>query len=362
MRLVIDMSVVRQAPHAGTARYAREVMAAMSATLPHGAHLLPVSGWPRWRGAPRVRSVQRVANLGIEVGWLAGGALAVAARRRADGWFGPANLLPPALPRPMVVTIHDLNFLAVPGTYDRAYTRYAERAFRLSAQRATRIVTVSKASRDQVAALLGVDPGKVSVVYPGADHLATIAPAGSAAPGIPKRYALFVGQTEPHKNVGLLLEAWRAGVPEDLHLVICGPPGRDDERLRDLGARPDLRDRVLFTGVVDDAGLARLYTDARLFVFPSLAEGFGFPPLEAMARGIPTAVSTAGSLPEVTDGGARLFDPHDAAGLATLVTRMATDSRLRGQLRARGRNVAARYTWAATASALWAEARHAISG
>jgi glycosyltransferase involved in cell wall biosynthesis len=361
MRLVIDMSVVRQAPYAGTARYAREVLAAMAAAPPPGARLLPVSGWPRWRAAARLRPVQRVANLGVDAGWLAGGALAAAAQRRADAWFGPANQVPPALPRPMVVTIHDLNFLTLPGTYDRGYSRYAERVFRLSARRAARVVAVSGASRDQVVALLGVDPARVSVIYPGADHLAAIPPIEGSL-GLPKPYALFVGQTEPHKNVGLLLDAWRAGVPADLSLVICGPAGRDDGRLRDIVATtPALRNRVHFTGLFDEASLARVYSDARLFLCPSLGEGFGFPPLEAMARGVPTAVSTAGSLPEVTAGGALEFDPQDADALAALVTRLATDTRLRSRLRAEGRDVAGRYTWAATAAALWEEARHALA-
>jgi glycosyltransferase involved in cell wall biosynthesis len=170
-----------------------------------------------------------------------------------------------------------------------------------------------------------------------------------------------VGQTEPHKNIGLLLDAWRAGVPAELDLVICGPAGRDDARLREMAAAPELRARVHFTGRLDDAALARAYQDARLFLCPSLAEGFGFPPLEAMARGIPTAVSNAGALPEVTAGGAVLFDPHDADALATLVTRLASDEPLRNQLSTRGREVVARYTWAATAAALWSEVTSAIA-
>src|SRR5688500_8183521 len=125
MRLVIDMTVARQAPHAGTARYAREVLTAMSTAAPAGARLIPVGGWPRWRPSARLRQLSRAANLGVDVGWLTTGALAAAARHRADAWFGPANLLPPAMPRPMVLTIHDLNFMTVPGAYDRGYTRYA---------------------------------------------------------------------------------------------------------------------------------------------------------------------------------------------------------------------------------------------
>ena len=360
MRVAIDMSVVRQAPYAGTARYAREVLAAMTAAPPPGAQLIPVSGWPRWRATARLRPLQRVANLAIDASWLAGGAMAAAARSHADAWFGPANVVPPALPRPMLVTIHDLNFLTLPGSYDRGYARYAARVFRLSARRATRVVTGSNASRDEVVARLDVDPRRVTVVYPGADHLAAVEPSQDDL-GLPKRYALFVGQTEPHKNVGLLLDAWRAGVPDDLHLVICGPAGRDDARLRALAASADLRDRVHFTGRLDEASLARAYQDARLFLCPSMGEGFGFPPLEAMARGIPTAVSTAGALPEATAGGARVFDPHDPDALAALVTQLASDTALRARLRSRGRAVAARYTWAATAAALWEEVSHAVN-
>lgn len=359
MRLAIDMTVIRQAPFAGTARYAREVFGAMSAASLPGSQLVPVSGWPRWRAPARLRPIQRVANLGLDAGWLAGGAMAVAARHRIDAWFGPANVLPPALPRPTIVTIHDLNFLTVPGTYDRGYTRYAARTFRISARRASRVVTGSKASRNDVVARFDIDPAKVCVIYPGADHL-TAVEATTRDLGLPSRYALFVGQTEPHKNVAVLLDAWRAGVPDDLDLVICGPAGRDDARLRDLASAPNLRSRVHFLGMLDDADLARVYEDARLFVFPSLGEGFGFPPLEAMARGVPTAVSNAGPLPEVTNGGAEVFDPRDIDALAALVTRLATDSDLRTGLRARGRSVAGTYTWAATAAALWEEARQAV--
>lgn len=170
-----------------------------------------------------------------------------------------------------------------------------------------------------------------------------------------------MGQTEPHKNVGLLIDAWRAGVPVGLHLVICGPGGRDDGRLRLMVAQSGLGDKVHFTGALTDVDLARVYADAHLFLLPSLAEGFGFPPLEAMARGVPTAVSDIDSLVEVTRDGALQFDPRDPAGLARLVTQMSDDSQLRSHLSSAGRRVAGTYRWADTAAAIWEEVRHAVA-
>jgi glycosyltransferase involved in cell wall biosynthesis len=360
-RIGYDATVLRQAPHAGTARYARELMHAMRASAPSGARLVVLDGWPRWRiDAAWARPARRAVNLMADAGWLSGGALWAAASNRLDGWFGPANALPLLLPRPAVVTVHDLNFLTVPDAYDRGYARYAETMLRQTVRRARRIITDSNASRAELVARLGADPARVRAIYPGTDHLARVSPAAED-PGVPRPYALFVGQTEPHKNVGLLLDAWRAGVPDGLHLVVCGPAGRDDERLRTAAAGARLAGRVYFTGLVDDRRLARLYADARLFLFPSLAEGFGFPPLEAMARGVPTAVAAATSLPEVARDGALHFDSRDARALASLVTQMSEDRTLRDALSARGRRIAAGYTWAATARAVWEEVRNAVA-
>jgi glycosyltransferase involved in cell wall biosynthesis len=129
-----------------------------------------------------------------------------------------------------------------------------------------------------------------------------------------------------------------------------------------LAAAPDLRGRVHFVGLVEESRLARLYADAHVFLLPSLAEGFGFVPLEAMARGVPTAVSTSGSLPEVTDDGALHFDPHDAPALADLIHRMSDDAELRQRLARDGKRVAERYRWSTTASAVWEEVRRAFEG
>ena len=167
-------------------------------------------------------------------------------------------------------------------------------------------------------------------------------------------YALFVGQTEPHKNVGVLLDAWKLRVPRTLHLVIAGRPGRDDERLRAIVARDGtLRERVHFEGSVDEPRLARLYEDATCFLFPSRTEGFGFPPLEAMARGVPTAVANSASLPEVTDGGALIFDPDEPEGVAEICSRLTSDGVERARMVETGRRIAARYAWRETAQTAW---------
>lgn len=360
MRLGFDASILRHAPNAGTARYARELLRPMAGGSPPGWQVVSLIGWPRWRPEQAwARLPRRAVNAAIDVSWLTGGALAATASERLSAWFGPANTMPWLVPRPGVVTIHDVNVLSVPMTYDQAFVRYATATMRLTARRARRVVTDSLASRDQLISRLGIDPGRVRAIYPGADHLASVAP-GAADLGLAKPYALFVGQTEPHKNVGMLVDAWRAGVPASLHLVICGPRGRDDERLRLMVAKSGLGDRIHFAGLLADRDLARLYADAHLFVLPSLAEGFGFPPLEAMARGIPTAVSNVASLVEVTRDGALHFDPRDPAGLAHLISQMSDDRQLRVRLSSAGRQVADTYRWADTAAAVWEEVRHAV--
>lgn len=362
MRLALDTSALKQAPDGGTARYIRALRAALRESTTDDAQVVDIRGWRRLRSTSRrARPARRIVNVGAEIGWLSIGAPIAARRVHADAWLAPANVVPYLLRTPIVVIIHDLNVLTVPESYDPRWARYARSACSIAVRRARRVIAVSDATRRDLITLLGADEHKVRTVYSGVDHLTRVAPASDPL-NMPRPYALFVGQTEPHKNVALLLDAWRAGVRADLALVICGPPGRDDVRLRELASAADLRSRVHFISGLDDAHLARLYADANCFLFPSLAEGFGFPPLEAMAHGIPTAVSTAGSLPEVTAEGAIHFDPRDPVALARLVNRLSDDVELRQRLAVDGRQVAGRYRWSDTASAVWEEVRHAIDG
>jgi glycosyltransferase involved in cell wall biosynthesis len=348
-RVGYDLSILRH-PHAGTARYAEELLRALRASGAPGDMVYASAGLPR---ASRGHRVLRYANLAGDLAWWAAGIQLVAARRNVDVWFSPANILPLAILRPTVATIHDANFLVHPEAYDRGYRIYAERIFRHSAAHADAILTDSKWSAGLLVELLNAPAERIRVAYPGLEHALRIEPGDADLP-VHGRYALFVGQTEPHKNVGLLIDAWREGVPLDLHLVIAGRPGRDHERLRAIVASDArVRNRVHFAASLGDRALARLYADATCFLFPSRTEGFGFPPLEAMARGIPTAVASAGSLPEVTAGAALVFDPDDAVNLAKLVTRLAEDGDERARLSVAGRQVAGGYRWGHTADIAW---------
>lgn len=353
MRLAFDLSVLRQ-PAVGTVRYATELRRAMGAAAGDDT-LLDALGWPRGPRASRWRP----ANLASEIGWLTVGADVFAVRNRIDAWYGPANSLPMALPRPKAVTIHDTTFL-MPGAHDPAYARWARVVYGAAGRRADVVFVPSEATRASLASDLGIDPGRITVAYPGVDHLAAHASSVDAPVDVgdpAARYALTVSQTEPHKNIAALVTAWQTAVPADLELWIAGPAGRAEADLAAAIAASPRRERIRRLGAVDDARLTALYQGATCFLFPSLAEGFGIPPLEAMAFGIPTGVAAAGSLPEVTAGAAVTFDPHDPADIAAAVTRLADDPDLRRDLASRGPLVADRYRWASTAETIWGTIR-----
>jgi glycosyltransferase involved in cell wall biosynthesis len=347
MRLGFDLSILRYPP-AGTARYATELLRAMRATRPIHS-IIEARGWPRRSGAGRR---WRPFNFASDAGWLTVGANAAAAMGQIDAWYSPANVLPLALPRPTVVTIHDANVLESAG-YDRAYATYARMVHARSGQRASAVIADSEHTRRRLIEAYELAPDRVVVAYPGIDHLAANIPSGPARSPTGSPYALFVGQTEPHKNLIRLVNAWARGVPPGLDLVIAGPPGRGEADLAAAIAASPAGKRITRVGLVSDNELARLYGGATCFVFPSLTEGFGLPPLEAMAQGVPTAVAAATSLPEVTAGAALTFDPLDEEAIADAVRTISEDGALRARLTIDGPRVAARYRWTATAETVW---------
>jgi glycosyltransferase involved in cell wall biosynthesis len=341
LRVGVDLSILRH-PHAGSARWALGLHRA----LRERDDLDLVA----WLGPPRLRRgglLRKVGNLLRERAWYDLLVPRLARRGGVDVLLMPVNLSARTRSVPQVVSILDVNFLTQAGTYDAGYAAYATRAFRRSAHQATLLTTISQFSRAEIAEHLEADAERIRVVYPGLHPAPDVAPA--PAP-IPEPYALYVGASEPHKNLALLIEAWRGTSPGGLRLAMVGQPGRDHERLRRLVS--ELSGRAVLVGAVSSRELERWYAGARVFCFPSRTEGFGYPPLEAMQRRVPVVAAAAGALPEVLDDAARFHDPDDAAAVREHVASLAEPGREREEQIERGLGVAARYTWPEAGAAM----------
>jgi len=251
----------------------------------------------------------------------------------------------------LVVTVHDACHLALPELFgSRLKERYARLMFGNVKRRAARVICDSRFTASEVGRLTGLDPDKMTVIYPGLDaswRVPSALPRPIAAP-----YLLFVGNVKPHKNLSRLLEAFellKDRVPHTLAIV-----GKREGFItpdRAVIARAErLGERVLFTGEVSEELLRAYYAHSELLVLPSLYEGFGFPPLEAMAAGIPVAASSAGSIPEVCGEAAAYFDPYSVGEMSAVIQKALEDEALRDRLREQGKRQVARYSWSDTAA------------
>lgn len=274
---------------------------------------------------------------------------------RADLFHGTLNVVPLACPVPSVVTIHDLAFIRFPQTF-RSYNRtYLDLATRATVRRAARILAVSEHTKREVVGLLGVPPERV-IVTPNAarSHFrppdAAALAAFRARHRLPAQFVLYVGTLEPRKNLTTLLDAYAQVARESqVPLLVGGGKGwlygPVFERLEALG----LRDRVHFVGYLEEEELPLWYAAARLFVFPSLYEGFGMPPLEAMSCGTPVVTSDSSSLPEVVGDAGVMVPPTATDALAAAILRLLRDDALHAELRERGLKRAQQFAWRTTA-------------
>jgi glycosyltransferase involved in cell wall biosynthesis len=251
----------------------------------------------------------------------------------------------------LIVTIHDVKpLLFATGRYDRPFL---EKIF-ISDRRGVidHVVTSSQASSADIQRLLGYSAGRVTVVYPGVD-LRKFHPAPPTPTSDPP-YVLGIAAADPTKNIETLIHAF-ARIPSSLReghrLIIAGDIRRRPELIQqteELGVRP----QTVFTGIVADDQLIKLYQQATIFVFPSRYEGFGLPPLEAMACGCPVISSNASSLPEVVGSAGLLRDPSDVDGFAADMTLLLGNELRRQELREQGLVRAAQFSWDRTAKEL----------
>lgn len=275
-------------------------------------------------------------------------------RTGADLYHSPNYAIPLRLPCPSVLTIHDLAYLDP--RFHRQRLRIYLRLFTdFSVRRASRVISVSAFTKSEIIARYPGAACKVSVVRSGLDPIFERQPGAREARsfldeiGQARPYVLSVGSIEPRKNIPALVAAFervvrRSAIPHDL--VICGPWGWRCGASREAIETSPFRERIRVLGYLPGSQLPLLYAGADLLAYPSLQEGFGFPPLEAMAMGTPVVTSDTSSLPEIVGDAAIMVPPTDVAALADAMETVLTDPGIADALTAKGYERSRRFTWA----------------
>jgi glycosyltransferase involved in cell wall biosynthesis len=275
-------------------------------------------------------------------------------RAEFDLYFEP-NFIPLDIrAKSIVTTVHDFSFQLFPEAHPKDRVRYFSKNFLKSVRRSSKIITDSGYTKIEAIDILRVPGDMITPIHLGVDHgLFKIYPreaqnACRRELGLPEKFILFVGTREPRKNLGRLVQAY-AELPDPLQrefsLVLVGPRGWGENDLR--GKK--LRSRVIVIDYLDPQKLALAYNLASLLIYPSLYEGFGLPPLEAMACGCPVVVSRAASLPEVCADAACYVDPKDVQSIAEGVSTVLSDDELRRSLIKKGAERVKLFTWENTA-------------
>ena len=363
MRVAVD---ARKLHDGGIGTYIRGLVGALSVGHPQDEWTVLVepaqTGDMRWPGHVREISV-RAGKYGLTEHFVVP---AAARRAHAELLHAPHYTLPLGWAGPSVVTIHDLIHVRFARFHRPGVGVYARVMAGLAARRATMLIADSAATRRDIVELLGVPAERVRVVPLGISPLLQPVPAADievfrSDRALPAQYVLYVGARKRHKNLELLVRAWGAMRPNERPpLVLSGRAWSGRDPLAQLAHVLGVETSIKFSGDLhDEVSLACLYSGAALVVQPSLAEGFGLPPLEAMACGVAVLSSDAGSLPEVLGDAAVYLPPHEPGAWAAEILELLADGILRTALGTRGRAHAATYTWARTAAlthAIYAEA------
>jgi glycosyltransferase involved in cell wall biosynthesis len=376
MHICLDVSPTAQ-QHAGLGRYAGEVARALD--QPHSQ--LNLALFYNRQGDARLPDyLSHLPHRAVSIGnkpWRMGVLLSNMLHWPMDRIFGAVeifhatnHLLAHFGQARTVYTLHDLIFLHYPAyhlPYNRWYLTFAMPRYLRAADM---VITPSECSRQDAIKFYGLPESKIKVIYEA--PAPTFKPVADPATllqvrqkyELPEKFILHVGTIEPRKNLNRLLDAFKPLLSDwpELKLVLVGKKGwlYDSffQHLQTLG----LQDCVIFPGYVAEADLPAFYQLAQLFVFPSLYEGFGLGPIEAMACGTPVISSNKSSLPEVVGEAGILIDPTDTAGLSFALRRVLNDGDLRANLKQRGLRQARKFSWAKTAAELEQVYRSLIEG
>jgi glycosyltransferase involved in cell wall biosynthesis len=253
-----------------------------------------------------------------------------------------------------VVTVHDLSFLTHPEWFAWRFRKFYHFLIPRIVRNCTHVIANSEFTRGELMHKLNLQPSRISVVSPTVS--ATFQEGDGESPPVAGDFILAVSSLDPRKNLDAVIRAYRLLQRFDLKLVLVGSQHKSFSRVG-LVIEPAEDRRILRMGRVSDGTLAALYRGARLFVYPSLYEGFGLPPLEAMASGCPCVVSRAAALPEVLGDAALYCDAYDVRDIAAQMQRLLVDSPLREELISRGRTRAHSFSREQSAARLHAVIR-----
>ncbi|OGP55703.1 MAG: hypothetical protein A2Y65_03055 [Deltaproteobacteria bacterium RBG_13_52_11] len=288
---------------------------------------------------------------GIVARELVGGFVNTASPRSFDLYFEP-NFIPINIKaRCSVVTIFDFSVALHPEWHPKERIDYFKKYFWKNIKRADRIIVISDYIKKE-GVNLGLPEEKLRTIHLGCDRevFKTYPPQDLQSIrkkyGLPPHFMLFVGSIEPRKNLVNMIRAYVSldkGIRKDIKLVLAGFKGWQHKEIMELLKK--VKSDVVYLGYLPDTELGKLYNLATLFIYPSIYEGFGLPPLEAMACGCPVVVSNAASLPEVCGDAAQYVDPHDVNSIAGGIAKGLSDETLRRSLIARGLERAKLFSW-----------------
>jgi glycosyltransferase involved in cell wall biosynthesis len=269
-------------------------------------------------------------------------------RRRPRLFFSPGCNPPVGWPHPFVFTLHDLHHLCVPEDSSVAKRAYYNHVIRPACHKAAFVLTVSEYSKNAIREWSGINEQKIINVGNGVG-LPFTASGARFDPGFP--YLLYVGSRKPHKNLERLLKAFAiSGVRGEVRLLLTGTQDAEiSAHIESLG----MNGQVVFKQTTRDADLADLYRGATGFLFPSLYEGFGLPPMEAMACGVPVLTSDVCAIPEIVGDAALLVNPRDVEAIAEGIRQLVGEGSLREEMRKKGFERVRRFSWDETARRAW---------
>ena len=360
------LNALQAANRSGTGRYVTELARRLSGEH-HGVACTVI--WPKHQPPPAGMEVLlrecRPAHKRLYYDqW---GIISDVKQLGADLVHYPANIGSLGPVGTSVLTVQDLSFYRNPAWFSFERALYYRQALRRSLRFTKRFIASSQSTADDLMRFLGVPSDRIDVIHLGVDS--AFAPAAPDAVArvrgqyaLPERYFLFMGTLEPRKNVVRLIQAFtQSAAAHDVDLIVAGRKGWKFRPIVAAAEESPVSSRIRFLDYVAQEDVPALMTACEAFVWPSLWEGFGLPPVEAMACGAPVIASNVSSLPEAVGDAAITVDPMDVDALAEAMRCIVTDAALRDRLRERGRARAGRFTWERTAEQTVASYRNAAS-